>query len=513
MNVSEGLGATIVGRYALFGEIASGGMAAVHYGRLIGPEGFSRTVAIKRLHPHLARNPEFVAMFLDEARVAARVRHPNVVPTLDIVNMQGELFLVMEYVQGETLSRMIRAARKAGTKMPPDVAAAIVVGVLHGLHAAHEAVNERGAPLNIVHRDVSPQNILIGIDGIPRLVDFGVAKAVGRVQTTRDGQLKGKIAYMAPEQIRGGAPNRLVDIYASAIVFWEMLTGERLFGGDNDVTVLERALHMAIEPPSKYSKDVPPALDVVVLRGLERDPTQRFQSAREMAREIENVAKVASVSRVGEWVESIAGAVLTERAAKVAEIESMSEIDGLPTSRQTAPPEVEAIAATQKDEPVSASGAEAASDASLSRVPSTSQTMDRPQMRKVDRKILVGAAAAVCLLIAIVVVVRISSHTHDTAQNAPEPSAQATTIAVATSAQIAAPPPTQSSAPVETTAAAATHSPVVAHQSTATAAAVTTATQRNIVRTFPSATSGKPGCNPPYTIDANGVKQYKVECL
>src|ERR1700733_14777693 len=183
----------ILGRYALYDEIAAGGMATVHLGRLIGPVGFSRTVAIKRLHQQYAKNPEFVAMFLDEARLAARIRHPNVVPTVDVVAMEEELFLVMEYIQGESLSRLFRAASVAAAPIPRSVAVTIMAGVLHGLHAAHEAKTEHGQPLDIVHRDVSPQNVLVGVDGVARVLDFGVAKAAHRVQTTQDGRIKGKL--------------------------------------------------------------------------------------------------------------------------------------------------------------------------------------------------------------------------------------------------------------------------------------------------------------------------------
>src|SRR4051794_29784074 len=188
-----------VGRYALYGEIASGGMATVHFGRLLGPVGFSRTVAVKRLHAHLAKDPEFVSMFLDEARLAARVRHPNVVPTLDVVAAQGELFLVMEYVQGESFARLLHVTKSNGQRIPRDIVCAVLASVLHGLHAAHEAKSERGEALGIVHRDVSPQNILVGVDGIARVLDFGIAKAAGRAQVTREGQVRGKMAYIAPE--------------------------------------------------------------------------------------------------------------------------------------------------------------------------------------------------------------------------------------------------------------------------------------------------------------------------
>ena len=216
----------MLGRYALYEKIAAGGMATVHIGRLLGPVAFARTVAIKRMHPHFAADPAFVAMFLDEARLAARIRHPNVVPTLDVVAMENELFLVMEYVLGESLARLMQAAATRGERIPPSMVATIMAGVLHGLHAAHEATSDRGEPLGIVHRDVSPQNILVGTDGVARVLDFGVAKAAGRIQTTREGQLKGKLAYMAPERDprQGVAP--AADVYAASVVLWEALTGE-----------------------------------------------------------------------------------------------------------------------------------------------------------------------------------------------------------------------------------------------------------------------------------------------
>ena len=220
-----------VGRYALHHEIASGGMAVVHIGRLMGPVGFARTVAIKRLHPHLAHNPEFVAMFLDEARLAARIRHPNVVSTLDVVATEGELFVVMEYVPGDALARLLFTASSRGESVPLAIASSIMVDVLHGLHAAHEASDERGQPLGLVHRDVSPHNVLVGTDGAAHLIDFGIAKAAGRAQVTREGQLKGKLAYMAPEQLKGSSGgakvDRRADVFAVGTILWEIVTGHR----------------------------------------------------------------------------------------------------------------------------------------------------------------------------------------------------------------------------------------------------------------------------------------------
>lgn len=313
-----------VGRYQLYGELAAGGMATVHFGRLRGPVGFSRTVAIKRLHPHLAKDPEFSAMFLDEARLCGRIRHPNVVTTLDVVATEGEIFIVMEYVPGEALSKLLKAAWSRGIVMPPRVVASILSSVLHGLHAAHVAKDEHGHHLGIVHRDVSPQNVLVGADGVARVLDFGVAKATGRLQTTRDGKVKGKIAYMPPEQLAGGQVSLQADVYAAAVVLWEALAGRRLFDGETEALVLVRAIEGRVDAPSVHNPALGQAIDDVVLRGLARDPALRYASARQFAVAIEQTIGIASPSEVGEWVEAIAHEDLARRAARVAEIESAS---------------------------------------------------------------------------------------------------------------------------------------------------------------------------------------------
>jgi len=326
--------ALVIGRYALFSELASGGMATVYIGRLLGPVGFSRTVAIKRLHPTFARDPEFVAMFLDEARLAARIRHPNVVPTLDVVATQGELFLVMEYVQGESLSRLVRAASKHAERTPPRIASSIVSGALLGLHAAHEARDERGIALGLVHRDVSPQNVLVGSDGIARVLDFGVAKAVGRVHTTREGQIKGKLGYMAPEQLHAEQVTRQADIYAAAVVLWEALTGRKLFTGDSEAIVIARIVQHAIDPPSKYAPEVSPELDAVVMKGLAAKPVDRYATAREMALALEKAVGPVSIVELADWVEHVAGEQLATRAGEVAAIESQTEVPSTPDLRR-----------------------------------------------------------------------------------------------------------------------------------------------------------------------------------
>jgi eukaryotic-like serine/threonine-protein kinase len=312
----------VVGRYALQHEIAAGGMASVYLGKMCGPVGFSPIVAIKSLHPQFAKDPEFVRMFLDEARLAGRIRHPNIVPVIDVHAEGDELFLVLEYVHGESLARLVRASRRVDAPLPIPLAAAILGDVLQGLHAAHEAKDERGQPLGIVHRDVSPQNVLVGADGVARVLDFGIAKATGRITTTRDGQVKGKFAYMAPEQLRGEPVDRRADVYSAAVVLWEALTGERLFRGENEGHTVERVLFGALAPPSGVRPDVPPALDAVVMRGLSRERTARFGTAKEMAIALSAAMLPASTTEVGEWVEARAIDGLELRAKLVKEVES-----------------------------------------------------------------------------------------------------------------------------------------------------------------------------------------------
>jgi serine/threonine protein kinase len=311
----------LVGRYAIFDRIAIGGMASVHVARLAGEGGFARTVAIKRLHPQFALDPEFLAMFMDEARLAARIRHPNVVPTLDIVADTGELFLVMEYVEGESLAALLRRSRDLGAQVPVDVATGVMVQALHGLHAAHEATNELGEPLHLVHRDVSPHNMLVGTDGVVRVLDFGVAKALGKLHTTREGQLKGKLGYLAPEQVLGQPVTRRSDVFAAAVVLWEALTGQRLFAADSEGEVLRRIMDGVVAPPSERAAAVSAALDAVVVRALSREPADRFDTALAMAEAIEEAAPVASPRAIRPWTLLLARDVLDARAQLVAGIE------------------------------------------------------------------------------------------------------------------------------------------------------------------------------------------------
>jgi eukaryotic-like serine/threonine-protein kinase len=310
----------LLGRYALGQKIASGGMATVHLGHVVGAIGFKRIVAIKRLHERFATDPKFVSMFIDEARLAARVRHPNVVPTLDVVVDDGEIFVILEYVHGEPVHRLSRMVMTAA-RFPLRIASGILFGVLLGLHAAHDARNERGEPLRIVHRDVSPQNILVGPDGVPRVLDFGVAKAFGRMRTTAQREVKGKLAYLAPEQLTGAPVDQRTDVYGASIILWELITGGRLFHADEPAAILQKAMYATIDPPSVHTGEPNPKLDAIVMRGLARDPSHRWPTARAMALALEECIPPASAPHIGAWVARVARKQLEEREALIAEME------------------------------------------------------------------------------------------------------------------------------------------------------------------------------------------------
>jgi hypothetical protein len=314
-----------VGRYLMLDRIAAGGMAVVHIGRLIGPAGFARTVAIKRLHEHLSGDPEFTSMFLDEARLAACVQHPNVVATLDIVRDQGDLFLVMDYVLGESLSSLIAEARQKREPIPLRIVSSVVIGVLSGLHAAHEARTDRGEPMNIVHRDVSPPNVLVGADGVARVVDFGIAKAAARMHATEDGKLKGKIAYMAPEQLKRADVDRRADLYAAGVVLWEMTTGSRLFSADDHAGIVTAVLAGAPEDLSTHRREVPRALDRIMRIALAVDPAARYATALEFVADLEAAVAPAPAREVAAWVAAVAGPKLAERRKLAEEIPTMSD--------------------------------------------------------------------------------------------------------------------------------------------------------------------------------------------
>ncbi len=314
----------VIGRYTVASPFAAGGMASVHLGRAQGPMGFARTVAVKRLLPALASDPAFTARFLDEARLAARVRHVNVVPTLDVVAEDDELLVVMEYVEGDSVAHLVKLLGERQQRVPIAFAAAICAQALHGLHAAHQARDKNGELLGIVHRDVSPQNVLVGIDGVARVLDFGIAKAASRASTTEDGQIKGKTAYMAPEQLHHAAVDRRTDIFAASVMLWELLCARRLFFADSPGETMARVLTGPIDPPELHTPGLTPALSAVCLRGLSRDPAGRFGTAEEMALAIEEALPMPRAKEIGVWVGAIARTTLDARTELVHLVEQSS---------------------------------------------------------------------------------------------------------------------------------------------------------------------------------------------
>lgn len=235
-----------VGRYELIHRLAHGGMATVYLGRAKGKAGFEKIVAVKVIHPHLAGEAEFVGMFLDEARIAARIHHPHVVEILDLGESDGVYYMVMEFIEGENLSALTRALD--GERLPVAVSLQIVADTLEGLSAAHELRDADGRPYKLVHRDVSPHNILINLDGWAKVGDFGIMKAAGKTSNTKTGELRGKLAYMSPEQARGVAVDHRTDLFAVGVILWELLTGKRLFACATEAATLEKVI--ACEVPS-----------------------------------------------------------------------------------------------------------------------------------------------------------------------------------------------------------------------------------------------------------------------
>jgi eukaryotic-like serine/threonine-protein kinase len=318
-----------VGRYEAIRPIASGGMATVYLGRAAGDAGFSRTVALKVMHPHLAGDEDFVEMFLNEAHLAANLRHPNVVATLDVARSEEDLFLVMEYIEGLTAQVIQRTLKKQGRRLPHNIAVRIALDTLAGLSAAHELKDAEGHPQGLIHRDVSPQNIIVGVAGIARLVDFGIARA--QSQATGGKGVKGKLSYMSPEQARAGAIDPRTDVYGAGIVLWELLTGERLFQADNDAGLLGLVVQGATRTPRQVDPTIPPVIDAVCMRALSVNPAGRFSSAAEFAEALEDAAAkttgIATPRAVAALLKEIAHARETGVLPRTREEDSRSSAD------------------------------------------------------------------------------------------------------------------------------------------------------------------------------------------
>ncbi|MCE9572644.1 MAG: serine/threonine protein kinase [Deltaproteobacteria bacterium] len=272
----------VLGRYRIVRRIAVGGMAELYLAYAIGVEGFQRLVAIKRALPRLARDPAFAAMFLDEARLVATLAHPNIAQVYDVGVDGHSLYLVMEYLDGRDLRRVLHTAVQRGERVPIAIAAGIAAQVAAGLHAAHENRAPDRTPLHIVHRDVSPANVVATFGGAIKLIDFGIAKAARRTTVSVAGQLKGKAAYMSPEQCIGGPIDRRSDVFALGVLLYELSTTRRLFRGADEYATMKQIVEGEIEAPSRLVEDYPVELEDIVLRALARDPSDRYHTARDV---------------------------------------------------------------------------------------------------------------------------------------------------------------------------------------------------------------------------------------
>jgi serine/threonine protein kinase len=276
-------------RYRVIEKIAAGGMAEVFRAESAGLEGFKKTVAIKRVLPHLSQKKEFIGMFLDEARLSAALSHSNVVQVFDIGVGDDTYFIVMEYVDGANLKSVIEHRKQLGKPLPLEIACLITLRTCEGLAYAHEALDALGQPLGIVHRDVSPPNVLITRHGEVKVVDFGLAKANSQLEASQPGIIKGKFSYLSPEAALGEEVDQRTDIFATGIILWEMITGTRLFLGETDLGTVRQVQAARVPPLGQYVRDVPPALQHIMGQALARDPRARYQTARDFGRDLNRI--------------------------------------------------------------------------------------------------------------------------------------------------------------------------------------------------------------------------------
>lgn len=455
------MAATLLGstdRYTIHDRIGAGGMATVHLGRVRGAAGFARTVAIKRLGSHVAHDAGCATALVDEARLVALLHHPNVVSIVDVVREPGELSLVLEYVHGLSLRELMQRATAQHALPSAPVSVAIVLGVLSGLHAAHEARDAQGAPLEIVHRDVCPANVLLGEDGVARLIDFGIASARKRLGATAPGQLKGTLAYLAPEQLEGAPATRRSDVYGAGVLLWELLSGVRLFAGEHEGHVLEQVRLGWIDPPSKHRPSIPEPLEQVVLRALSRDPLRRFESARALADALTFALAPAPLAEVGDWVAKLSGDELAARAARLQQI--CAEEAAPDRTRRARAPGLRSLLALG---------------------------------------LLLAALTALATL--VLLHLRAPAAPPSLASSAAPRPPPSTRVVIPTSPAVVpavlAPEPSAASASTPNAAAAPTHG----------------AAPPRAKRSQRRERAAAHGCNPPYAIDGRGILLFKRECL
>jgi len=311
---------THFGKYYLYERLAVGGMAEIYRAKLYGVDGFEKNMVVKQILPQYAKNDEFVQMFVDEAKICVNLSHGAIVPVYELGQIDGIYFISMEYVDGKNLGELLDAGLDNDIPLEIPHALYIACEILSGLDYAHRKTDEQGQPLNIVHRDVSPQNILISYEGEVKIVDFGIARAATKVHATEAGVIKGKFGYMSPEQAMGKDVDARSDVFAAGILFYEMLTLERLFHGATDVVTLDRVKRADVPTPSRTNPKLPPQLDAIVFKALARNPNDRFQSAGEMriaiSRFMYQLPQEASAKTLSAYMKKLFAQELSERASK-----------------------------------------------------------------------------------------------------------------------------------------------------------------------------------------------------
>jgi len=275
------------GKYTLIDRIAVGGMAEIFLARQAGLEGFEKTIVIKRIRPHLSKQPNFVKMFLNEAKLAAQLNHPNIVQIYDLGRIGESYFIAMEYIFGRDMRRIIPKADALGIPFPMVYALKIASSVCEGLYYAHARTDLYGTALNIVHRDVTPENIFVSFDGTVKVLDFGIAKAANQIEQTRAGEIKGKLSYMSPEQCMGKPLDNRSDLFSLGTVLYEWLTGFKLFTGDSEVAILKSITEGKIYAPSYFKADIPEGVEMILMKALEKDRERRYQTAWDMQYDID----------------------------------------------------------------------------------------------------------------------------------------------------------------------------------------------------------------------------------
>lgn len=341
---------TPFGKYYLLERINVGGMAEVFKAKVVGVEGFERIVALKRILPHIAEDEEFITMFIDEAKIAVQLQHANIAQIFDLGKVDDAYFIALEYVQGRDLRGIFDDLHKHGQTMPLPQVCYVIMQVCEGLDYAHNKRDSQGRALNLVHRDVSPQNVLIGYEGEVKLIDFGIAKAAGKASKTQAGILKGKFGYMSPEQVRGLPIDRRSDIFALGIILYEMLTGQRLFVGESDFSTLEKVRNVEVVPPSSFNSQVPEPLEHIVLKALAKDVEDRYQNALDLHDDLQaflySVGQFSSRKDLSVWMKKTFSAGLQVDEAppidgaedEIEEIETVEADVDTPVPTHASPP-------------------------------------------------------------------------------------------------------------------------------------------------------------------------------